>query len=782
MAPSSISSSSSSSRNSKDEEIATTAIAIDKDKNSEFAVRWAVDNLLKKGSSVILVHVKTQSLQTKEDVPKAGHAPLDNEKEFFLPYRGFCARKGVRAKEMVLHDIDVSNALVDFIHTNCITNMVLGSSNRNALTRAFKNVDVPTMVCKSAPDFCSVYVASKGKVQNCRTASQPSTPNSTTSSKRSSQPRFSVDTPRSDVLYRQSSWRSEYSERTSGDRSSDFMQLTPRDRIPRSIMASPQNPFSSIVASPLNSLSNLKPGVCNEGSSSHLDSTSEISDFSGPPSFQSTDLSSENLDGPRISDVSRSPVSSSTASREVEAEMRRLKLELKQTMEMYNSACKEAVAAKEKGREIDKWKTDEARKIQAATEAQEAALALAEIEKQKTRVALEAAKTSRRLAELEVQKRKNAEIKAMREVEERKKAMEALARAEIRYRKYTIEEIEIATEYFSNSLKVGEGGYGPVYKAFLDHTAVAIKVLKPEMSQGKKQFQQEIEVLSYMRHPHMVLLLGACPEYGCIVYEYMENGSLEDRLFRRNNTPPLPWRTRFKIAAEIATALLFLHQAKPEPLVHRDLKPGNILLGRNFVSKISDVGLARLVPPSVADNVTQYHMTAAAGTFCYIDPEYQQTGMLGVKSDIYSLGIMLLQIITAKPPMGLTHLVGRSIERGTFSEMLDPTVTDWPFEEALAFAKLSIQCCELRRKDRPDLATVILPELQRLSDLGSDNVPSNRGSITYGSSFAKSSFEVRSPFSQETRRRNPGGQTEIRGRSFLNESSSASTPELETEV
>lgn len=258
----------------------------------------------------------------------------------------------------------------------------------------------------------------------------------------------------------------------------------------------------------------------------------------------------------------------------------------------------------------------------------------------------------------------------------------------------------------------------------------------------------QIEVLSYMRHPHMVLLLGACPEYGCIVYEYMENGSLEDRLFRRNNTPPLPWRTRFKIAAEIAAALLFLHQTKPEPLVHRDLKPANILLGRHFVSKISDVGLARLVPPNVADSVTQYQMTAAAGTFCYIDPEYQQTGMLGVKSDIYSLGIMLLQIITAKPPMGLTHHVGRAIEKGTFSEMLDPTVTDWPFEEAMSFAKLSIQCCELRRKDRPDLASVILPELQRLSDLGSDNGSSNRGAITYGSSFVNSKFQVRSPFSQ----------------------------------
>lgn len=216
----------------------------------------------------------------------------------------------------------------------------------------------------------------------------------------------------------------------------------------------------------------------------------------------------------------------------------------------------------------------------------------------------------------------------------------------------------------------------------------------------------------------MVLLLGACPDYGCLVYEYMHNGSLEDRLLRRGNTPVIPWRKRFKIAAEIATALLFLHQAKPEPLVHRDLKPANILLDRNYVSKISDVGLARLVPPSVADSVTQYHMTSAAGTFCYIDPEYQQTGMLTTKSDIYSFGIMLLQIITARSPMGLTHHVSRAIEKGTLAEMLDPAVTDWPAEAAESCAKLAIQCAELRKKDRPDLGTVIVPELNRLKDLG----------------------------------------------------------------
>lgn len=227
----------------------------------------------------------------------------------------------------------------------------------------------------------------------------------------------------------------------------------------------------------------------------------------------------------------------------------------------------------------------------------------------------------------------------------------------------------------------------------------------------------------------------------------MANGSLEDRLLRRNNSPVLPWQVRFRIAAEIATGLLFLHQTRPEPIVHRDLKPGNILLDRNYVSKISDVGLARLVPPSVADTVTQYRMTSTAGTFCYIDPEYQQTGMLGVKSDIYSLGIMLLQIITAKPPMGLTHHVENAIETGNFAGILDPAVHDWPMEETLIFAKLALKCSELRHKDRPDLGRVVLPELDKLRTLADEKMPfimiGGAGATPNNSNVSTSSIQVK---------------------------------------
>lgn len=336
-----------------------------------------------------------------------------------------------------------------------------------------------------------------------------------------------------------------------------------------------------------------------------------------------------------------------------------------------------------------------------------------EKEKKRNQAAIEKAEASKRIAELASYKRVAAEMKALGTEDDPN---------QFNYHRYTIDEIEEATEYFSQSRKIGEGGYGPVYKGRLSNTTVAIKVLRPDAVQGRSQFQKEVEVLSCMQHPNIIVLLGACPEYGCLVYKYMSNGSLEDRLYRRGNTPPLSWQMRFKIASEIATGILFLHQTKPEPIVHRDLKPGNILLDKNFVGKISDVGLARLLPPSVADDMTRFRMTSAAGTMCYIDPEYQQTGMLGLKSDVYSLGIMLLQMVTARPAVGLSHHVEKAIEKGTFSEMLDPSVPVWPQDEALGFAKLALQCAELRRKDRPDLGKVVLPELARLRDLGEESM------------------------------------------------------------
>ncbi|KAI4376846.1 hypothetical protein MLD38_014559 [Melastoma candidum] len=707
----------------------SVAVAIDKDKSSQYAIKWTVENLLGRGQALTLLHVKTRAASLPPSAAAISDSSDAQAKDLFLPFRCFCTRKEIQCNEIILEETDISRAIVDYVSMNSIEVLVVGAPSRSGLFR-FKTSDVPTTVSKGVPDFCTVYVISKGRISSVKSASGPPPP---TRSSLSNQLNGQTNNYMPNLIegtrpvYVQSTRAPDRSPLTSRNLHEDSEIRSPFTRnkgsTNRTYELSRPDSDISFISSGRPSTDRLFPSLYDNSEPLRL-SNSTISDLDNK-SFTSSsfDLTSQQLDFSSASQESGRLSSSSQNMDDVEAEMRRLRQELKQTIDMYSTACKEALSAKQKAREFDRWKMEEEQRLEEARHAEVAALALAEKEKAKCMAAIQAAEEAQRIAEREAQRRIYAEKKALKEAEERRKILSSLAQNDIRYRKYSIEELEAATDNFSDSLKIGEGGYGPVYRCCLDHTQVAIKVLRPDANQGRSQFQQEVEVLSCIRHPNMVLLLGACPEYGCLVYEYMANGSLEDRLFRRGGTPVLSWQLRFRIAAEIGTGLLFLHQTKPEPLVHRDLKPGNILLDRNFVSKISDVGLARLVPPSVANSVTQYRMTSTAGTFCYIDPEYQQTGMLGIKSDIYSLGIMLLQIITAKSPMGLAHVMERSIERGNFVEMLDPAVRDWPVEEALKFAKLALQCAELRRKDRPDLGTIVLPELNRLRALAEDIMP-----------------------------------------------------------
>lgn len=215
----------------------------------------------------------------------------------------------------------------------------------------------------------------------------------------------------------------------------------------------------------------------------------------------------------------------------------------------------------------------------------------------------------------------------------------------------------------------------------------------------------------------MVLLLGACPESGCVVYEYMENGSLDRHIFRQDGRLPLPWPVRFRIVFEVACGLLFLHSSKPDPIVHRDLKPGNILLDRNYVSKIGDVGLAKFISDVVPDNITQYKDSILAGTLYYMDPEYQRTGTIRPKSDVYAFGVVILQLLTARHPNSLIPTVENAIAKGTFAETLDQSITDWPIAETEELARLALKCSKLRCRDRPDLETEVLPVLKRLAEI-----------------------------------------------------------------
>ncbi|KAM0026950.1 putative protein kinase RLK-Pelle-RLCK-IXb family [Helianthus debilis subsp. tardiflorus] len=678
----------------------TVAVAIDKDKASQSALKWTVDNLVRKGQTVYLLHVRIKQKQTKNSDFSEDSFLIDTDaqlRELFLPFKCFCTRKEIRSKDVLLDDTDVVKGLVDFVTRSIVEVLIIGTPSKGGLLKRFKTRDIPGTLLKTVPNFCTVYVISKGKISATKAASRqppyesplrtlgPPDPSGMLSSVSSEKiqststavmqmPRMSVDS-----YYPRQSPDSSFWPNDTNTMKSPFTNRRGPNGKPYEELLPPDSDISFVNTGRM-SVDNIFPSLDNE-----------LSPVRSRMSFSELDNQGFDLLERRSVDLVYSAPDSPRASNteDVEAEMRRLKLELSRTMEMYSTACKEALTARQKAMELQKWKLAEQQKVEELSVTEEFG------DKENTR-------------STESQTKVNTDT--------------SFSLFHSRYRKYTIEEIEEATEYFSVDRKIGEGGYGPVYKCHLDHTLVAVKVLRSDAAEGKAQFQQEVEVLCCIRHPHMVLLLGACPEYGCLVYEYMRNGSLEDCLFRKNKIPPLSWQHRFRIAAEICSCLLFLHQTKPEPIVHRDLKPANILLDRNFVSKIADVGLARLVPPSVQDSMTQYLMTSAAGTFCYIDPEYQQTGMLGVKSDVYSLGVMFLQLITAKPPMGLTHLVDEAIKNGTFAETLDPGVPDWPVEEALGFAKLCLLCTELRRKDRPDLGKVVMPELERLRTLADESM------------------------------------------------------------
>ncbi|PKA53580.1 U-box domain-containing protein 34 [Apostasia shenzhenica] len=755
------------------------AVAVDCDKNSQHALKWAADHVLSKNEIFVLLHIRRKITaiptpsgiqipitEVGDDVASTFLEQIDLQtKELLLPFQCFCSRRGLQCKEVILEDSDVPKAIADFVTYQSVDKLVLGASSRNLFMRTIKSLDVPLSVSKIAPEFCSVYVISKGKVSSVRPATHPrknyvnkfqqidATGNRFQSVKSTPEvgQNFEVSKSCESVRGVKVRYDRTYDNRVSEGTTAGSQHGGHPETLYHSIASCP-----SPSRPPVEYLENiyLREFVDSRGKLSPLSTFLNEYNYRGEQnrSFESKGYGNCWSDGfgsschenyPPVSQreagswlgnpngnpghsyvgITNSKLLAEeviVASESTPAKMRSIfpLLESPQASKMSGTTT----PAKQRSI-LPLPESPQSSKMFGATTPF----------KQRSMIPLLESPQATKMAN-ETGNKYNTDHTWRQEMSEMKKELETIS-SDIRYRRYGADEIQKATENFSDLLKIGEGGYGPVFKSTLDHTLVAIKILRSDVAQGMKQFHKEVEVLSCIRHPNMVLLLGACPEFGCLVYEYMSNGSLEDRLFCSGGSPPLSWQLRFKIAAEVATGLLFLHQAKPEPLVHRDLKPGNILLDCNFVGKIADVGLARLLPPPVSGNSTQYHMTAAAGTFCYIDPEYQKTGMVSTKSDIYALGIILLQIITAREPMGLAHNIENAMENGDFHQMLDPNVQDWPLEATMKLATIGLKCAELRRRDRPDLATVVLPQLNDLRTLAES---------TFEPSWSNSSWNLRS--------------------------------------
>ncbi|CAL9183535.1 unnamed protein product [Musa hybrid cultivar] len=296
---------------------------------------------------------------------------------------------------------------------------------------------------------------------------------------------------------------------------------------------------------------------------------------------------------------------------------------------------------------------------------------------------------------------------------------------------FSLNDLKTATKNFSSNSYLGEGGFGCVFKGWIDELTyaptrpgvgivVAIKKLKRESFQGHKEWLAEITYLSQLRHENLVKLIGYCSESNnkLLVYEYMQKGSLENHLFKRG-VQPIPWSVRVKVAIDVARGLSFLHGLETQ-IIFRDLKASNVLLDSDFNARLSDFGLARNGPTGDKSHVS----TRVVGTRGYAAPEYIATGHLSLKSDIYSLGVVLLELLSGK----------RVLDEDNGSR--EKTLVDWakPFlndkrkmlrvmdtrlegqyskKEAQTIAALVLQCLHADPRSRPNM-THILPALEQL--------------------------------------------------------------------
>ncbi|KAF7056889.1 hypothetical protein CFC21_064259 [Triticum aestivum] len=217
-------------------------------------------------------------------------------------------------------------------------------------------------------------------------------------------------------------------------------------------------------------------------------------------------------------------------------------------------------------------------------------------------------------------------------------------------KRFRYSELAIATDNFSDEKKLGEGGFGSVYRGHLKEMKldVAIKRVSKGSKQGRKEYASEVRIISRLRHRNLVQLIGWCHGGGelLLVYELMPNGSLDTHLYGRNNAAVLPWPVRHEIVLGLGSALLYLHQEWEQCVLHRDIKPSNVMLDASFAAKLGDFGLARLV-----DHGRGSHTTVLAGTMGYMDPECMITGKTNAESDVYSLGVVLLEIACGRRPL-----------------------------------------------------------------------------------------------------------------------------------